>query len=257
MDGRKKMERILKWHARRPGICLRNEIVKYYYLNLIQPEAARLHRRLPSSVERSDLECDGVFGLIEAIDGFDPRKASFQTYAQLKVRGAMLDGLRSRDPISRPSQSAIRSMEFAVNKIRVSTGVNPTPQETAQAMGLSLKCFARVSMKAREATTKSLSGHRFREGCTAEESGLLSADLLYDTRLPDPKREVESRVLRDEIAVGLSRSERLIVTLYYYEQMTMKEIGATLDLSESRVSQMHKSILARLKARISEDQLVA
>jgi RNA polymerase sigma factor FliA len=233
----------------------RNEMIERS-MHLIHNEAERLLRRLPPSVEMDDLVSDGVIGLMEALDRFDPSKAKLRTFAARRIRGAMLDGLRSRDPISRSTRRAIRTMETAIHHIRLRTGVTPTPQELAREMGISPQACARISLRMRETVNRSLSGHAER-GHPTDQPGQIAADFLPDTRQADPAQSLAQRVLRDQITTGLSRSERLIITLYYYERMTMKEIGATLDICESRVSQMHKTIVARLKTRIAEEQLVA
>lgn len=235
---------------------MRNEAIEQS-MHLVESEAERLARRLPPSVEIDDLVNDGVIGLMEALDRFDPSKAKLSTFAARRIRGAMLDGLRARDPISRSTRSTIHNMEGAIHRIRLRTGVNPTPQELADEMGISLQSYAKMALQHRETVTRSLSGQKERGEYPADQPGQIAADSLPDTRQPDPAQVLDRNVLRDQITTGLSRSERLIITLYYYEQMTMKEIGATLDICESRVSQMHRSIVARLKTRITEAQLVA
>jgi RNA polymerase sigma factor FliA len=253
MDPKRRIARILQWHKRRPSTCLRNEIVSFY-MYLIDREAARLHRRLPPSVELGDLASDGFLGLLDAIDRFDPAKSQFPTFACRKIHGAMLDGLRSRDPISRTTRRKVRNLETAIERLRAKTGANPTPQELAGELGISLAACARTASDARETVTRSLSAGRVWD---RNRSDQVSIDHLSDPRQLDPSRFLAHKLLRDTITTGLSRSERLITILYYYEGLTMKEIGATLDLSESRVSQMHTSIVARLKARLTEAQLAA
>jgi RNA polymerase sigma factor for flagellar operon FliA len=115
-------------------------------------------------------------------------------------------------------------------------------------MRVSRRIYAKAAAAAREANIRSLSGGRRSDD---EPAGCFSADTLADTRPTDPARSLAGKQLRDEIVTGLSRSERLITILYYYEELTMKEIGKTLDLSESRVSQMHTSIVKRLRARLN------
>jgi RNA polymerase sigma factor for flagellar operon FliA len=253
MDPKRKIARVLQWHKRRPSSLLRNEIIGHY-LYLVDRQAERLHHRLPKSVELGDLKSDGFLGLLEAIDKFEPGRSQFPTFACTRILGSMLDGLRSRDPISRTTRRKVRDLETAAERIRIKTGVNPTPKELAREMGVSLKKCTEAASAARETVTRSLSGGRVRTG---DEGNQISVDTLTDARQPDPAKLLAEKLLRKTIVSGLSRSERLITILYYYEGMTMKEIGATLDLSESRVSQMHTSIVARLRARFNPAQLVA
>jgi RNA polymerase sigma factor for flagellar operon FliA len=234
----------------------RNELIERS-MHLVRGEAERLRRRLPASVELDDLVNDGVLGLMEALDRFDPSKATLRTFAARRIRGAMLDGLRSRDPVSRATRSAIRNVEATADRMRLKTGVNPSPEELAREMSISERTYSKIALWMRDTVTRSLSGQAMRGGESGESSGQTAADSLPDNRQDDPSRAFARKIVREEIATGFSRSERLIITLYYYEQMTMKEIGATLDLSESRVSQMHSSIVARLKTRLTESQLVA
>jgi RNA polymerase sigma factor for flagellar operon FliA len=252
MDPKRRIARIFGWYKRRPSTQLRNEIVNYY-IHLVHREAQRVHRRLPLSVERGDLESDGVFGLLEAIDGYDPARSQFTTFASRRIKGAILDGLRLRDPVSRTARRKIRTLEQAADRLRAQTGMNPTPHELARAMDVPLAAYSRTASAARQSITHSLSGHRVHD---ANTPSAFSADNLPDPREPDPAKLLARKMVKDLITTGLSRSERLIVILYYYEGMRMKEIGTTLEICESRVSQMHSSILARLKARLTEAQLI-
>jgi RNA polymerase sigma factor for flagellar operon FliA len=253
MDPKRKIARILQWHRRRPSTQLRNEII-VHYMYLVKNAAERLHRRLPQSVEVDDLASDGFLGLLDAIESFDPEKALFSTYAALRIQGSMMDGLRSRDSISRTTRRKIRTLEQAAERIRAKTGGNPTPQELACEMGVSMAACARTVAEARQTVTRSLSGGRI---FSDEQTDQISVDTLRDPRQLDPARFLAHKILRETITTGLSRSDRLITILYYFEGMTMKEIGATLELSESRVSQMHTSIVARLRAKLTEQQLAA
>jgi len=251
MNPRKRLDRIWLWYKRRPSTRLREVLVEHYW-KLLCGEARRFHRRLPASVDVDDLIADGALGLLDAIDRFDPTRAQFQTFGRAKIRSAILDGLRERDPISRSTRKAMRDMEAASDRIRATTGVNPTPQELAEHLHVPLTTYMRRAAEARRANTCSLSGGR---GDEDHPTSQIAPDALPDKRQSDPSRIALRNAIRETLVNGFSPAERLVTILYYYEELTMKEIGHTLDLSESRVSQMHTSILARLKSRFDQTQL--
>ena len=145
----------------------------------------------------------------------------------------------------------MRDMETAADRIR-GYGANPTPQEIADHLHVPLATYMRHAGEARRANTCSLSGGR---GDEEHPTSHIAPDALPDKRQCDPSRIALRNAIRETLVNGFSPAERLVTILYYYEELTMKEIGHTLDLSESRVSQMHKSILARLKSRFDQTQL--
>ena len=250
-DVKARIDRIWRWYKRRPSSLLREVLVEHY-VDLLPRVARHLRARLPAAVEIDDLIADGALGLLDAIDKFVPGKSSFPTFSQKRIRGAMIDGLRSRDPISRSARQTLRKLEEVANDIRVTAGLNPTPQELAQRLGVPLEAYGRQELLSREVITRSLSGGRMRGDDGDAE---LSADRLPDPRQESPSHALLRQSVKEMIITGFSRAERLIVVLYYYEGLSMREIGLALDLSESRICQMHASILVQLKARICETQL--
>jgi RNA polymerase sigma factor for flagellar operon FliA len=226
---------------------LRNYLMEKF-LPLVRYNAERLYTRLPDEVDIEDLMSAGIFGLMDAIDLFKlDRNVKFETYCATRIRGAMLDELRNMDWVPRIVRSRASKLEQAKQRIEKEKGRPATEDEVSQVLNVSGEEFDRLTRDGKAAMTRSLT-----QRCFASESGrdLREIDVIRDETQVDPLGEVQRRDLKDLITKGLSRSERLIVVLYYYEGMTMKEIGATLDLSESRVSQMHSSILARLKAQM-------
>ncbi|MBB6430760.1 FliA/WhiG family RNA polymerase sigma factor [Algisphaera agarilytica] len=237
------------WSAYResPDRTNRNALMELY-LPVVRYNAQRIHLKLPESVELGDLISAGTFGLVDAIEGFDPERGiKFETYCAPRIRGAILDELRSLDWVPRLVRSRSTQVEKARRSLTAQTGVAPTDSELRQQLGVDRDEFAKIKRDSTAVGTVSLS-RRF----TTEESGreLGEIDVLQDTRQINPLSAISRRDLKELVTKGLSRHERMIVVLYYYEAMTMREIGRVLDLSESRVSQMHSSILLRLKAQL-------
>ncbi len=226
---------------------LRNWLMEHY-LPLVKYNAERIHTKLPSEVDVEDLMSAGIFGLMDAIDAFDlERGVKFETYCAPRIRGAILDELRAMDWVPRLVRSRSGQVDQARKKLEMELGRKPTEDELRGKMGVSEEDFKKIRRDAGTVGVVSLSRKWFE---TDSNKDVREIDVLEDIRQVNPLTAAQRHDLKDLITRGLSRAERLIVILYYYEQMTMKEIGVTLDLSESRVSQMHSSILARLKAQL-------
>ena len=190
----------------------------------------------------------GIFGLMDAIDAYDmDRGVKFETYCAPRIRGAILDELRSMDWVPRLVRSRSSQIDQARKSIEMEHGRKATDEELATKLNVNKEEFAKIRRDAGAVGVVSLSRKWFE---TDSNKDVREIDVLEDARQVNPLTAAQKHDLKDLITRGLSRAERLIVVLYYYEQMTMKEIGVTLDLSESRVSQMHSSILARLKAQL-------
>jgi RNA polymerase sigma factor for flagellar operon FliA len=218
------------------------------HLDLVAYAAERLHKRLPSEVEINDLKSAGAFGLMDAVESFDPdRGVKFETFCTQRIRGAMFDELRSMDWVPRLVRSRTAKVDKVRKSIEMETGSRPTEEEVAARLNVSGEEFEKLQKDSRPVSMVSLTRKCFE---TDSSKDVREIDVVEDGRQENPLQAVQKQDLQALITKGLSRAERLIVILYYYEEMTMKEIGATLDLSESRVSQMHSSILARLKAQM-------
>lgn len=235
-----------RYHQQRED-AVRNYLVEKY-LPLVRYNAERICKRLPDEVDIDDLIQAGTFGLREAVASFDlERGVKFETYCANRIKGAILDELRAMDWVPRLVRSRTNKLEQARQQIEMATGEPATDEQIAAALELEGEEFEKVLRDSRPTNITSINRRAFPGDGGREVREL---DVVRDESDEGPVSELQRRDLRELITKGLSRAERLIVILYYYEGMTMKEIGATLDLSESRVSQMHSSILARLKAQM-------
>jgi RNA polymerase sigma factor for flagellar operon FliA len=232
-----------------PSTDDRNRLMEHY-LPLVRYNAERIWARLPDGVELDDLISAGVFGLMDAISAFDTsRGVKFETYCVPRIRGAMLDELRGMDWVPRLVRSRSSKMEAARKELEVALGRPPQDIEVAAHMGITMEEFEKIAADANAVGLVSLNKKWYE---TDGYKDVREIDILEDKRGEDPTNRLQKKDLMRLVTRGLNRNERLIVLLYYYEEMTMKEIGLTLDLSESRVSQMHSSIISRLKGQLDE-----
>jgi RNA polymerase sigma factor for flagellar operon FliA len=226
---------------------LRNKLVEVY-LPLVKYNGERIWSRLPEGVELDDLISAGVFGLMDAIDAFDlSRGVKFETYCVPRIRGAMLDELRTMDWVPRLVRSKASKLNEGIKTLEARTGRTPTEAELAQYMDISVPELEKMIMEANAVNLISLNKKWYE---TDSYKDVREIDILEDKKGEDPTRRIQKNDLMRLVTKGLNRNERLIIILYYYEELTMKEIGATLDLSESRVSQMHSSIVQRLQSQL-------
>jgi len=236
-------------YRERPTVELRNRLVERY-LSLVKYNAERIWARLPDGVELDDLISAGVFGLMDAIDAFDlTRGVKFETYCVPRIRGAMLDELRTMDWVPRLVRSKASRMEAARKELEAMLGRPPRAEELSEKLGVSLE---QLDTHVGDATAVNLVSLNKKWYETDSYKDVREIDILEDKKAEDPTGRIQNRDLMKLVTRGLNRNERLIVILYYYEEMTMKEIGSTLNLSESRVSQMHSSIVQRLQAQLSK-----
>jgi RNA polymerase sigma factor for flagellar operon FliA len=226
---------------------LRNRLVERY-LPLVKYNGERIWARLPEGVELDDLISAGVFGLMDAIDAFDmSRGVKFETYCVPRIRGAMLDELRTMDWVPRLVRSKASKLNEATKQLETQFGRAPTEVELAAHMGISVAELEKMILDANAVGLISLNKKWYE---TDSYKDVREIDILEDKKGEDPTRRIQKNDLMRLVTKGLNRNERLIIILYYYEELTMKEIGATLDLSESRVSQMHSSIVQRLQSQL-------
>jgi RNA polymerase sigma factor FliA len=219
------------------------------HLSTVRYLARRIHERLPQHVELDDLVSAGVVGLIDAFSKFDhTKKVQFKSYAQFRIRGAILDSLRTLDWSPRELRRKGRAVEEAIRSVTQQVGRAPLEQEIAKEMGLTLVEYQLLLGDLKGLEIGSLHMER------SEDSG--DEELAYIPGSPedDPlfrclKGEMKQR-LTDAID-DLPEKERMVLTLYYYEELTMKEIGLTLGVVESRVSQIHSSAVLRLRTALA------
>ena len=226
---------------------LRNRLIENY-LDIVKYTAERMHMRLPGEVDVEDLMSAGLFGLMDAIDAFDlERGVKFETYCSQRIRGAIFDELRSMDWVPRLVRSRTAKVERARKSLEMELGRKATDQEITERLMVNKAEYDKLQRDSRPVGVVSLNRKWYE---TDSSRDVREIDVIQDRKQENPLSQIQKDDLKVLITKGLSRAERLIVILYYYEEMTMKEIGTTLDLSESRVSQMHSSILARLKAQM-------
>jgi RNA polymerase sigma factor FliA len=223
---------------------VRNTLMEHY-LPLVKVNSERLSNRLPDEVEIDDLISAGIDGLRDALDMFDPeRGVKFETYCATRIKGAILDALRNKDWVPRLVRARANQLAECRRQLEAKLGRAPVEHEIATHMGLSEGDFEKINRDAHAVGVISLN-RQFQDSDSTRE--VRETDVVADRRAESPMRSVQQDDLKRILTKGLSKNERLILILYYYEEMTMKEIGATLDLSESRVSQMHSAILDRLR----------
>lgn len=243
-----KIERVWEQFHKTHNEQSRNFLMEHYRY-LVRYTAERVHTKLPGKVEVDDLISAGTFGLMDAIDAFDPaRGVKFETYCSPRIRGSILDELRSMDWVPRLVRARAHQLARAKQSLEAHLGRKPRKEELAEEMDMDIEEFNRLQQDAEAVGIVSLNSQY---GDEESEKDIRELDIVKDKKSEEPPIEAQKRDLKELLTKGLTRAERLIVVLYYYEEMTMKEIGATLDLSESRVSQMHSSILARLKAQLN------
>lgn len=238
---------------------LRNELVERY-ASLVHIQAARLSRKLPAQISYDEICSAGYDGLIEAVEGYNPdRKAKFETFCQQRIIGAVMDWLRSLDPQSRTVRNFEKRRMGVREMLDTELGRPPMHDEIARRMGISQDRYdqlSRISQLGREVHFSAMDPRH-------SDSRGRSNDRAWDVGDPgqtDPSARMAHTMLTEFITRGLSREERLVLVLYYYEDLTMAEIGVVLDLSESRVSQIHKDVITRLRHRFKgkiESELVA
>jgi RNA polymerase sigma factor for flagellar operon FliA len=229
----------------------RNALVERY-LHIVRFVAERIFSKLPSSVDFEDLTSAGVFGLFNAIDGYDfERGTKFETYCATRVRGAILDELRSQDWVPRLIRAKANRIQSSYEELENKLQRDPTKEEMADYLGVSVSEYEQMLQESSAATLVSLH-KRVDDG--DGPSGSTQADMLEDKRGPSPYENLQTKDVIRLIHRNLSKQERLIVLLYYYEELTMKEIGAALDLSESRVCQILSKVTGRLKSKFRSMQ---
>jgi RNA polymerase sigma factor for flagellar operon FliA len=235
--------------ATESGSATERDMLLMEHLPTVRYLARRIHERLPQHVELDDLVSAGVVGLIDAFSKFDhKKKVQFKSYAQFRIRGAILDSLRTLDWSPRELRRKGRAVEEAIRAVTQRVGRAPSEQEIAREMELTLAEYQALLGDLKGLEIGSLHMER------SEDSG--DEELAYVPGAPedDPlfrclKGEMKQR-LADAID-ELPEKERMVLTLYYYEELTMKEIGLTLGVVESRVSQIHSSAVLRLRASLA------
>ena len=233
---------------------LRNQLISEYlpYVNRI---VNRIATHLPPTVETDDLVNVGIIGLIQAIERYDPRRDNkFMTYAVFRIKGAVLSELRSRDFLGRTTRKKIRNLEKAYLKLEQKLGREVEDAEVAQEMGLELDQFYQVKrMSSISFVSFEEIGYSTKEDKEQFLSSIFGGD-GHDALSMTTIKEIKNTLARH--IEQLPEKEKLVISMYYSDEMTMKEIGAVLDITESRVSQIHSQAVIRLRAKLRKDGLL-
>jgi RNA polymerase sigma factor for flagellar operon FliA len=228
----------------------RGELVSKY-VPLIKSVAGRLSMKLPPHVDQKDLLSAGIMGLLDAIEKFDETKGvPFKSYAEFRIRGAMLDELRSMDWVPRSVRKNAKTLEEAYRQVEMRAMRPATDHEVARELGIELESFHRLLDQTKGVSI--VSEDEIGDLLSNREGGSLW-DIYQDASQNDPVSAMGLKELREVIAQtieSLPENERLVVTLYYYEELTMKEIGEVMEYTESRISQLHTKAVIRLRNKI-------
>jgi RNA polymerase sigma factor for flagellar operon FliA len=232
---------------------LREQLI-LHYSPLVKYVAGRVSVGLPANVEQADFVSSGVFGLIDAIEKFDPERAiKFETYAITRIRGAMIDELRALDWIPRSVRQKARAVERAYATLEAKLRRTPSEPEVAAEMGVGLEDLHAVFSALSLANVVALEDLLHAGGESGDRLSLV--DTLEDTGADNPVEVAEDRELRRLLARAvntLPEREKTVVTLYYYEGLTLAEIGQVLGVTESRVSQIHTKSVLQLRAKLAD-----
>ena len=228
---------------------LRNILIEHH-MPLVRMIAERV---LQTSIELDDLTSAGTFGLMDAINGFDlSRGIKFKTYCTTRIRGSILDELRSQDWVPRLVRLKAHKLERATRLLEGQLGRLPNQAELAKELGLTMEELQDHQNEASARTIFSLS-EKWDDGDDDKE--MEKIEILADKKCENPVETIQSRDALDTITRNLTKKERLIILMYYYEGLTMREIGEIMELTESRVCQIHSNVMARLKAQLDRVQL--
>jgi len=228
-----------------PTVQLRNRLIERY-ISIVYHRAERVWSRLPEGIELDDLIQVGTCGLMDAISSFDPsRGIRFEAFCLPRIQGAMQDELRAMDWAPRAVRSKSSKLNEAYKTLEQQYGRKPTDQEVADAMGITGEALHQVYAETHSINVTSLDKTWSDRNDGSKD--LREIDMVPDRRSEDPTERLAKIDMIRTFTKGLNKTERMIVIMYYYEELTMREIGAALEISESRVSQMHSAIVERMK----------
>lgn len=227
---------------------LREKII-LEYAPLVKVVAGRLSMYLGYNVEYEDLVSYGIFGLIDAIDKFDCMKdVKFETYASLRIRGAILDQIRKMDWIPRTIRQKQKKIDSVIREIEARSGRNATDEEIAEGLGISGDEY--VEWQSQMKITNVVSLNEFLEqGSEVSNEASHTKSAQFDSPEEVVERDELKRILAEALEL-LTEKERKVIVLYYYEELTLKEISSILEVSESRISQLHTRALQKMKAKL-------
>ena len=228
---------------------LRNLLIERY-LPLVRYISERLLVSLPKSIDVEDLQSAGVFGLMDAIDGFDlSRGIKFKTYCTTRIRGSILDELRSQDWVPRLVRLKAHQLSKAFKSLEVELGREPTDFEMAEKLGVSVDALSEMVEEASVCNVFSLSE---KWDDNEDDDSLEKVEMLEDKASLDPIETLNQKDVLRAITRSLTKKEKLIIIMYYYEGLTMREIGDILSLTESRVCQIRSNVMSKLKIQLEK-----
>jgi len=221
------------------------------YAPLVKLLANRMAMRIPPSVSVDDLASAGIMGLLDAIDRFDPsRKVKFKTYAEFRIRGAMLDELRSLDWVPRSTRKKIHQMEKAIIATEGRLNRPADDSEIAKEMGVDLDTYYDILNTAKGIDLFSLDGYIKNDKDNSDSKRTFKNLIQADGNPGEQVMTFEVRQVIVEVIKMLSKKEQMVISLYYYDELTLKEIGEVMELTESRISQIHTKTIIKLRAKL-------
>ncbi len=244
------------WHRYKGSNSSRaREQLVVAYSPLVKYVAGRMSSGLPAHVEEADLISYGLIGLINAIERFDlGREIKFETYAVTRIKGAIIDELRSLDWVPRSVRARAREIERANSKLEHKLQRAPSDEEMSAELEMTVDEFQEALVQISNSTVAALDELWSVSDSSGDQVSLL--DTLQDPDAPDPAQVMDATDMKDRVADAISRlpeREKLVVALYYYENLTLREIGEVLGVTESRVSQLHTKAVLRLRSRLQGD----
>lgn len=241
-------EKLWEEYQKNPSAELREKII-IEYAPLVRVVAGRLSMYLGYNVEYEDLVSYGIFGLIDAIDKFDRGKdVKFETYASLRIRGSILDQIRKMDWIPRSLRQKQKKMEAAISKIETQYGRPAKDEEIASELGIETEEL--ISWQGQAKITNIISLDEFVEAAGEKEVNAIKSNSYEQPESIALKNEIKQQLM-DSLET-LTDKERKVILLYYYEELTLKEISRILEVSESRVSQLHTKALQKMKVKLGD-----
>jgi len=242
---------------KRDGDQAARESLVLAYSPMVKFIAGRMASGLPAHVDESDLVSYGLFGLIGAIERFEPdREIKFETFASSRIRGAIIDELRALDWVPRSVRARARDIEAMHAKLSAKFGRTPTDDEMAEGLGIDREEFDQTLLDIANSQVLALDDLW---AFSDPEGGRVSTlEMIEDQKAPNPEREVDLEDLRNRLASALDQlpeRERVVVALYYYESLTLREIGEVLSVSESRVCQLHTKAMIGLRANLKREHV--
>lgn len=246
---------VRKWerYQQEKSSSLRDELI-VEHLPLVKQVAGRLAVRLFSAISTEDLEGWGVFGLIEAVEKYDPAQGTdFKTYAYYRIRGAILDELRRQSWVPRSLWQKLQRINEVRERLEKETGESVTEGELAEALGLSPEEYNRLSGHFSRISLISLDDARF----SPDGEPITWGDVIEDRSSPDPLEPMLEEENREDLIRAISKMEerdKLILALYYQEGLTLKELGSVLDVTESRACQLHARVINRLRRQLASGE---